>query len=57
MCAWTHKHILHMFRCLGSPEEVIDPLGLELQKVMSHLTLVLENKLQSSGGVASTLNH
>jgi hypothetical protein len=52
MCAYVclSERILDTFRCLQKPEK------LELQVVVSCLTLELGTKLRSSGRAASTLN-
>lgn len=45
MWGWTWK-----------PKEVLGPLGLELQAIMSYSTWVLSTELKSSGRVARSLN-
>lgn len=47
---------LHVDTC-GGQQRVADPLDLELQEVVSHMTLVPGNKLQLFARAISTLNY
>lgn len=42
VCVWVHEHT-----CFQKPEKVLDPLELEFQKVMGHLTWVVGTELRS----------